>query len=162
MTFDQRRLILNFFMTSHSSYFQIVWIFHCRKINERMNHINERALRIIYKDLNSPFQKLFKVGNSFNTHHKNLQKRLNEIFKVKTVLSPELKNDIFEFIEKPNSPRATSHFRSGKIHTAKFGIETPCYLGPKLWNLQSFTKYLRLTLVFIQKSTLQEKFIFHF
>ena len=155
MTFDQRRLILNFFMTSHSSYFQIVWIFHCRKINER-------ALRIIYKDLNSPFQKLFKVGNSFNTHHKNLQKRLNEIFKVKTVLSPELKNDIFEFIEKPNSPRATSHFRSGKIHTAKFGIETPCYLGPKLWNLQSFTKYLRLTLVFIQKSTLQEKFIFHF
>ena len=115
MTFDQRRLILNFFMTSHSSYFQIVWIFHCRKINER-------ALRIIYKDLNSPFQKLFKVGNSFNTHHKNLQKLLTEIFKVKNVLSPELKNDVFEFIEKPNSLRATSHFRSGKIHTAKFGI----------------------------------------
>ena len=48
--------------------------------------------------------------------------------------SPELMNDVFEFIEKPYSPRTTSHFRSRKIHTTKYGIETPSYPGPKLWN----------------------------
>ena len=44
-------------------------------------------------------------------------------------------NDVFEFIEKPYSLRTTSHFRSRKIRTTKYGIETPSYLGPKLWNL---------------------------
>ena len=44
-------------------------------------------------------------------------------------------NDVFEFIEKPYSLRTTSHFRSRKIRATKYGIETPSYLGPKLWNL---------------------------
>ena len=44
-------------------------------------------------------------------------------------------NDVFEFIEKPYSLRTTSHFRSRKIRTTKYGIETPSYFGPKLWNL---------------------------
>ena len=48
--------------------------------------------------------------------------------------SRELIIDVFEFIEKPYSPRTTSHFRLRKIYKRKYGIETP-YSGPKLWNL---------------------------
>ena len=70
-----------------------------------------------------------------NIHHRNLQKLATEIFKVKNGLSPELMNDVFEVIEKPYSLRTTSHFRSRKIRTTKYGIETPSYLCPKLWNL---------------------------
>ena len=44
-------------------------------------------------------------------------------------------NNVFEFIEKPYSLRANSHLRSGKIRITKYCIETPFYLGPKLWNL---------------------------
>ena len=44
-------------------------------------------------------------------------------------------NDAFEFIEKPYSLQTTSYFRSRKIRTTtKYGIETPSYLCPKLWN----------------------------
>ena len=50
-------------------------------------------------------------------------------------LSPERINDVLEFIEKPYSLRTTSYFRSRKIRTTKYGIETHSYLGPKLWNL---------------------------
>ena len=135
MTFDQKRLILNSFITSHFSYWPTVWMFHSRKLNERINHIHERALRIVYKDFNSSFQELIIQDNSLNIHHKNLQKLVTEIFKVKDGLSPELMNDVFEFIEKPYSLRTTSHFRSRKICTTKYGKETPSYLGPKLWNL---------------------------
>ena len=55
MTFDQRRLILNSFIASHFYYCPIVWMFHCRKLNEKINYIHERALRIVYKDYNSSF-----------------------------------------------------------------------------------------------------------
>ena len=74
MTFDQRRLILNSFITSHFSYYPIVWMFHSRKLNERINHIHERALRIVYKDFNSSFQELVIENISLNIHHRNLQK----------------------------------------------------------------------------------------
>ena len=60
---------------------------------------------------------------------------MTEIFKVKNGLSPELMNDVFEFIEKPYSLRTTLHFRLRKIRTTKYGIETPFYLDHKLWNL---------------------------
>ena len=72
MTFDQRRMILNPFMT-YFSYCPIVWMFHSRKLNERINHIHERALRIVYKDFNSSFQKLLIKDNSSNIHHRKLQ-----------------------------------------------------------------------------------------
>ena len=46
-------------------------------------------------------------------------------------------NDVFEFIEKPYSLRTTSHFRSRKIRTTKYGIETPSHFGHKIRNLVS-------------------------
>ena len=96
VAFDQRRLILNSFITSHFSYCPIVWMFHSRKLNERINHIHERALRIVYKDFNSSFQELLIKDNSSNIHHRNLQKLVTEIFKIKNGLSPELMNDVFD------------------------------------------------------------------
>ena len=132
---DQRRLILNSFITSHFSYCLIGCMFYSRKLHERINHIRERALRIVYKDFNSSFQELLTENSSLNIHHRNLQKLVTEIFKVKNGLSPELINDVFEFIEKPYSLGTTSYFRSRKIRTIKYGIETPSYFGPKLWKL---------------------------
>ena len=41
------------------------------------------------------------------------------------------KSDKYHFIISYHS----LHFRSRKIRTKKYGIETPSYLGPKLWNL---------------------------
>ena len=110
MTFDQRRLILNSFITSHFSYCLIVRMFHSRKLNERINHIHERALRIVYKDYNLSFQELLIEDNTLSIHHRNLQKLVTEILKAKNSLSPEFMN-ILEFIKKPYSLRTTSHFR---------------------------------------------------
>ena len=61
MTFDQRRLILNSFITSHFSYCPIVWIFHNRKLNERINNIHERALPIVKRTL----MQIWKSTNIF-------------------------------------------------------------------------------------------------
>ena len=86
-------------------------------------------------DFNSSFQELLIEDNSLNIHYRYLKKLVTEIFKVKNGLSSELMNDVFEFIEKPYSLRATSHFRSRKIRPTKYGIETPSYLVAKFWNL---------------------------
>ena len=74
MTFDQRRLIMNSFITSNFSYCPIVWMFHSRKLNERINYIHERSLRIVYKDSKSSIKELLAKDNSLTIHQRNFAK----------------------------------------------------------------------------------------
>ena len=58
MIFQQRKLILNFFVVSHFPYCPIAWMFHSRWPNNRINNINERVLRIVYQDYETSFTDL--------------------------------------------------------------------------------------------------------
>ena len=95
LNFDQRKLLLNAFITSHFSYAPVVWMFHSRKLNNRINNIHERALRLVYKDYTSSFDDLLATDNSFKIHQRNLQKLATEIFKVKQGIAPAIMNNIF-------------------------------------------------------------------
>ena len=72
-------------------------MFHNRKLNNHINHIHEKALRIAYQDHNSTFNELLAKDGSFKIHDRNLQKLLIEIFKVKMKLAPEIMNEVFDF-----------------------------------------------------------------
>ena len=48
LKFDQRKLLLNAFITSQFSNAPVFWMFHNRKLNNHINRIHERALRILY------------------------------------------------------------------------------------------------------------------
>ena len=56
---------------------------HDRKIENKINKIQERALRIAYRDNTSQFKELFEKDNSASVHQKNLQLLMNEIYKTK-------------------------------------------------------------------------------
>ena len=83
MNFDQRRLIMKAFITSQFGYCPLVWMFHSQNLNNRINNIHERALRITYKDYNSTFQDLLEKDNSVTVHQRNLQVLATEIFKTR-------------------------------------------------------------------------------
>ena len=51
LKFEQRKLLFNAFITSQFSYTPVVWMFHNRKLNNHINGIYERAVRIAYHDL---------------------------------------------------------------------------------------------------------------
>ena len=74
LKFEQRKPLLNTFMTSQLSYAPVVWMFHNRKLNNHINLIHERALRITYQDHNSTFNKLLAKDGSSEIHDRNLQK----------------------------------------------------------------------------------------
>ena len=76
-------------------------MFHSRKLNNRINHIHEKALRLVYKDYTSSFDELLLKDNCFRIHHRNPQKLAIEIFKVKLSLAPEIMKNVFPVIENP-------------------------------------------------------------
>ena len=90
---------MNAFITSQFGYCPLVWMFHSRELNNRINRIHERSLRIVYKNKESTFQELLDRDKYVTVHHSNIRKLAIEIFKVKNNLSPEILNDVFEIVD---------------------------------------------------------------
>ena len=44
---------MNFFVIFHSSYCPVVWMFHSHKLNARINRLQEKASRVVYRDFDS-------------------------------------------------------------------------------------------------------------
>ena len=66
--FEQRKPIVNLVIISHLSYCPLAWMFHSRRLNNRIDHIHGRALRIIYQDYNSSSKELFRKDSSLKVH----------------------------------------------------------------------------------------------
>ena len=133
LKFQQRKLLLNAFITSQFSYPPVVWMFQNRKLNNQINRIHERALRIAYQDHNSMFNELLAKDGSFKTHDRNLQKLLIERFKVKMKLAPEIMTEVFDFIECRYPLRNELKFKSRNIRTVRYGIESAAFVGSRIW-----------------------------
>ena len=84
------------FTESQFEYFPLIQMFHGRELNNKINHLHERSLRIVYEDNNSSFKELLKKGNSFTVHHTNIQSLAIELFKLKVILSNTIMDDILQ------------------------------------------------------------------
>ena len=106
---------------------------HSRKLNNRINRLHERALRLVYKNTQLTFEELLKKDNLFSIHHRNLQKLSTEIYKVKNNLSPTIMKSIFPTRQFPYDLRNKNPFKSGNVNTIFNGTETISFRGPKTW-----------------------------
>ena len=56
-------------------------MFHGRQINDKINKLYERALRIVYNDSVTSFENLQIKEKSFMIHHQNIHSLVIEIYK---------------------------------------------------------------------------------
>ena len=82
------------FIEAQFGYFPLVWMFHGRALNRKINHLHERSLRIVYKDSVSSFHELLQKDHSFIIHHRNIQSLTIELCKTKEYLSNEIMSSI--------------------------------------------------------------------
>ena len=128
-TQKKRCVLMKAFITSQFSYCPLVWMFHSRTLNNRINKIHERALRLVYKNETFlSFDDLLKRDRSVSIHQKNLQILATEIYKTKNDLGPKIMKDTFHFIQKPELQRRRNR-------TVYFGTESISSLSPKIWEL---------------------------
>ena len=136
MDLSKRKSLMKAFVTSQFNYCPLIWMFHSRELNNRINRIHERALRLVYQDNSLSFAELLEKDNSVTIHQRNLQVLATEIFKLKNGLAPEIMKEVFE-IQNPayNFRSEATHFKRENVKTTHYGIQSVRYLGPKIWDM---------------------------
>ena len=118
MTLNNSHILMKSFMISQFNYRPLIWMMHNRSLNNKIKHIHERALRIVYNDYSSTFEDFLNKDKSIAIHQRNLQQLAIGIFKVKIVIAPTIMNEIFTFVENN-----TYNLRNG-MHLSRVNVHS--------------------------------------
>ena len=66
------RDIMKVFIMSPLSNCPLVWMCHRRTLNNEINKLHERALRLVFHNRQSTFEELFYIDKLVTIHHRNL------------------------------------------------------------------------------------------
>ena len=140
MSLEKRRIVMKTFIKSQFNYCLLIWMFHSRTINNKINRLHERALRIVYSDFKSSFEGPLMKENSFSIHERNIQSLAIDIYKFLNGLTPSFLNNVFhKNISNSYDLRNHKelHFRNPR--TVRYGTE-PFHI----WHLKSGAKFQKL------------------
>ena len=132
---DKLRIIMKTFIESQFNYCPLIWMFHSRTLNNKINRLHERALRIVYRNDALTFKELLELDNSVTIHKRNLQRLATEMFKVKKQLCPEPIQKLFPLQTASYDFRNKRQWEVANVKTVSYGTETIRYRGPKTWEL---------------------------
>ena len=147
----KRRLLIKTFFESQFNYCPLLWMFCDRSLNHKINRLHERSLRLAYNDYSSTFQDLLIKDKTVTIHQRNLRALAIEMYKISHDLSPDFMKDILTKTHDSYPTRSNcnvkiendgsishsqkSNFRTPKVNTVTFGLESFRCLGPKIWKL---------------------------
>ena len=130
---EQLKRVMKAFTLSQFNYCPLVWMFCDRTLNNKVNRIHERALRITYKDMRSDFDTMLLRDNAVPIHIRNLQLLMTEIYKTKWELNPSFMKEIFVEKHSPYGLRGCHNLLLPQARTTCYGLETISFLGCRLW-----------------------------
>ena len=138
MSLERQRVSMKSFIEFQFAYCPLVWMCCDKTSDNRINHLHERALRTVYNDNVSTFEKLLEKDNSVTIHVRNLRILATELYKTKENLAAPIMHEIFEQRNIQYNLRSQTDFQLGSVKTVKCGLRALRYLGPKIWNIVPF------------------------
>ena len=132
----KRKQIMNAFFKSQFSYSPLTWMMHSRKLNNKINRLHERFLRVTYNDVLSSFEELLERDNPVSVHNENIQCLAIELCKVFNDICPDIMKDVFRLSTSSNYDiRSRRTFTTRSVKIVYYGTESLSYLTPKVWEL---------------------------
>ena len=95
MGFKEKEILLNTFVHSNFNYCPLVWHFWSAKSVKKIEKIQERALRIVYKFFSSDYESTLNKSGKSTMEGKRLRPVAMEVFKTPNNINPEYMKEIF-------------------------------------------------------------------
>ena len=127
-TFEKRKVLIKTYFESQFKYFSLVWMFHGRQVNNKINCLHKRALRMIYENSISSFDTLLEKDMSFLNHDRFIQQLALEMCKVTKGLAPTAISNLFLQCSSSRHTRSQSDFPVPLVNTVYFVQNSIRYL----------------------------------
>ena len=135
ISLSRKKILMNSFFNSQFSYCPLIWMFHSRIMNNKINRLHERCMRLIYGDKTSSFEELLEQDKSVSIHTRNLQMLVTEVFKVYRSMSPPIFSELFRGRDICYNLQSNSNVAVPNVKSVFHGSESISYLGPKIWDI---------------------------
>ena len=95
MSLSRKKILMNSFFNSQFSYCRLIWMFHSRIMNNKINRLHEKCMHLIYGDKTSFVEELLEQDKSVLIHTRNLQMLATEMLKLYRSMSPPIFSELF-------------------------------------------------------------------
>ena len=132
--FAEKEILVQSFVYSNFNYCPLVWYFSSSKSLQKIEKIQERALRFLHNDHVSSYKDLLLKSNRCTMLVARQRTLCIEIFKTLKNLNPSFMHNIFSFRTSNYSlrnPNNLNHFRPNQV---TFGSNSLSAMGPQIWN----------------------------
>ena len=96
MELPKRRILTNTFVKARFDYCPIIWMLNSCCLNNKINRLHERDLRMIHNDKTSNFEELLNKDKSDSIQHNDIHALAIEMFKDDNAMSPDILNAVFK------------------------------------------------------------------
>ena len=99
MYIPKKQVLMKVLVTGQFCYCppRLIWMFHSRTLNNKINQFHKRCLRIAYSDNKSSFEELLETDNSVSVHHRNIKVLATALCEIVIRLSLEITKEVFPF-----------------------------------------------------------------
>ena len=87
LTLKKKRDIFSTFVESQFKHYLLIWMFHSRCGNNKINRLHERALKIVYNDYESSFDQVLVNDRCFRIHRQKSYRLTIEILNNTIILN---------------------------------------------------------------------------
>ena len=147
------KILYNTFVMSKFNYCPLIWMYHGKNSNNRIDRVQKRALRIWHNDFNMPFEVLLSRTDERKVHIKNLQKLMLQIYKCLSEKTPSFMVKFFEKRDIKYELRTKNLLQTPIVKTNTIGANSLISRGAHLWNtLPDDIKNVNLHVIFKRKT----------
>ena len=126
--------LYNSFIMSYFTYCSTIWHNCMKSDSDRLDKLNERALRYIYSDQSSTYAGESTEGTSYTLADRRIQDMLILVFKAVNNLLPTYLSDLFIIRENIKNLRGTNKLVIPNVNTTRYGTKSVTFTAPKAWN----------------------------
>ena len=129
-----RRILVQAFVLSNFNYCPLVWYFTTANQLQKVEKIQQRALRFITDDYVSNYETLLRDTEMSTMRVRQMQNLCIEIYKTLSNLNPEYMHELFERNSHTYSTRRPNNLKIPRVNQTSFGSRSIRAEGAKLWN----------------------------
>ena len=150
LSFETRRDFYKAFILPHFNYCSETWHFCNKKSTDKLELVNKRALRFVFRDKSSPYEELCKRIGLSSLREQRWAKILSTVFKIlASDAGPKSLRDLITVRCSTYNLRGTTILDLPKVKSTTFGLRSWRYATSKLWNalpdesrkIQTFTTF---------------------